>query len=58
MSAARRPSPIEALAERIDAALQKVERIAAAPGGEAYIPLINRLHDELDAAHRALHRSS
>lgn len=54
MPAVRRPSPLEAFAARIEAALLKVERIAAAPGGEAYIPLINRLHDELDAARRAI----
>ena len=54
MSAAPRSSPLEAFAARLEAALWKVERVAAAPGGEAYIPLINRLRDELDAARRAI----
>lgn len=54
MNTARRPSPIEARAARIEAALRKVERIAEAPGGEDYIPVINRLRDELDAAQRAI----
>lgn len=54
MPAIRRSSPIEARAARIEAALHKVERIATAPGGEAYIPLINRLRDEFEAAQRAI----